>query len=46
MAQDYIFTGTVTYFINLKQLEHVAHGLGDANHPLDDGQRVQHLTIS
>ena len=31
--------------IHLKQLEHVAHGLGNPNHPLDDGQRVQYLTI-
>ena len=31
--------------IHLKQLEHVAHGLGNADHALDDGQRVQHLEI-
>ena len=31
--------------IHLKQLEHVAHGLGDADHPLDDRQCVQHLQI-
>ena len=31
------------FCLYLQELEHVAHGLGNAGHALDDRQRVQHL---
>ena len=39
-----VFFDTLAVF-HLKQLEHVAHAPGNAHHPLDHRQRVQHLQI-